>query len=108
MNPALIPIAVIAAMALLVLALKVWNYFSRRYNHKILRNSHCKNCAEMLNSETFENALRELEKEREQFKNETKIARVKLLNMKLICQNCGTENHERDLYQVYRESRNSK
>ena len=105
MNSILIAVGVIVA---LIVLLKIWNKYSLRYNHEILLNSRCKNCAEFLGAVALNNAVRELEKEKEQLKREAKIGSVKLHNMKLICPNCGIENFERELYKANRESRKNK
>lgn len=92
-------------MVVLVGILKLWNKFSLTYNHKILQNSKCMNCDEVLGTEALRTAIVELQKEKEQLKQETKVATVKLHNMRLICPNCQTENFERDLYKANRANR---
>ena len=89
----------------LILLLKVWNKYSRIYNHKILTNSRCKNCKEILGSKALKAAIIELEKEKTRIKQEAKVGTVTLHNMKLICKNCDTENYERDLYKTNRDLR---
>lgn len=95
-------------IAIIMLILKVWNNYSLKFNHGILRISKCKNCTEVLGSEALENAILALQKEKNQLKHETKVGKVKLLNMKLICPTCQAVNFEQDLYKANRKNKANK
>lgn len=97
MNIVLIIVSV--AVGLIVL-LKVWNKYSLKYNHGILRNSECGNCGNILKEESLIDAITKLDKEKEQMRKDAKLGTVKLHNMELICANCGAVNFERDLYKA--------
>lgn len=94
---------IIATAVCLGLLLKVWNKYSRKFNHNVLRNSACKSCGNVLGDESLNIATSKLEKEKEQLKREAKIGTVQLYNMELICPHCGAVNFEREMYKVYRD-----
>lgn len=91
---------IFSVIALFFLILKIWNKYSREYNHNILRKSRCKNCHTTLGDHSLKSAIIELQKEKEELKRNANLGTIKLHNMILICQNCGTENFERDLYKA--------
>lgn len=101
-------LAVLCGIAVTYVLFQAWNKYSLRYNHRILQNSKCKNCSEVLGDKALGDALKELEKEKVQLKHEAKIGTIKLHNMALICPNCGTKNYERDLYKANQGNRKKK
>ena len=83
----------------LAFMLKVWNYFSRKYNNGILIHSNCRNCHEVLGESALNKALVEWQQKLSIMKKEVNIGTATLRNLEIICPNCGTIHLEKELYQ---------
>ena len=91
-----------AGMAVLLIALRIWNYFSRCYNDGILAGSACSACGAVLGKGCIPPA-------RQKWRDEIKTMRaegrtgVRRSNLELRCTHCGEVNYERDLYAKHKQ-----
>src|SRR5690349_5465745 len=79
-----------------LVCLRIWNYYVRRYNDGILAASPCAACGKVLGAACIGPAR---EKWKEQFAAMRKEGRssVMWVNLELICPHCGSVNMSRDV-----------